>query len=118
MKTLKRISAMVSLAIMMLMMNITAFADGEAGEGGGGLAGSVIVTGTKSLINDATAVITGLGIAVAILGSGYFLIRRALADEQDKKQWNGRIITSVVSGIGVAIVSSLVGVIAGYFIGG
>ena len=56
-----------------------------------------------------TAVITGLGIAVAILGSGYFLIRRALADEQDKKQWNGRIITCVVSGIGVAIVSSLVG---------
>ena len=108
MKRLKRISAMLSLTVMMFMMSITAFAEGD-------LAGSVIVTGTKKLIQDATTVLTGLGIAVAVVGAAYFLIRRAIADEQDKKQWNGRIITCVVSGIGVAIVSSLVAVIAGYF---
>ena len=115
MKTLKRISAMVSLAIMMLMMNITAFADGEAGEGGGGLEGSILVTGTKKLISDATGILTVNAVIITGLLVLIFLIARGAADEQDKKPWDKRIKSALVCGILATIAVPTIGTILSYY---
>ena len=76
---------------------------------------SQLATGTTNLIKDLTSWLTGIALTVTICIVIYLCIRRAAADEQDKKMWDKRIVTSVISGIGAVLASSIINLIAGYY---
>lgn len=109
----KGIISAVSAAVMTAALRVTAFA-----EDGGGLGGSVVATGLKNLLNDASTILLGLAAVVGTVCIVYFCIRRSAADEMDRKKWDNRIITAVVSTIGAVVATSLLTVITGYFGGG
>lgn len=112
MNKLKKIRNRIYNAISSLMavtfLTMSGFAQGN-------IANSVIATGTKNLIADLSSWLTGIAIAVTALVCVYLFIRRAMSDEQDKKQWDNRLKITAVSGIGAITATALIGVIAGYF---
>lgn len=112
MNKLKRIRNRIYNAISSFMavtfLTMSGFAQGN-------IANSVIATGTKNLIADLSSWLTGIAIAVTAVVCVYLFIRRAMSDEQDKKQWDNRLKITAVSGIGAITATALIGVIAGYF---
>lgn len=81
----------------------------------GNFGSSVIATGTQNLLND---ILSWLYLVIPILGAlfvAYFCVRRAGADEQDKKQYTNRIITAVVSTVIGLIANSVISLVVGYF---
>lgn len=107
-KMIKKLYAVLTSFAISTITAVHAFAEGNLG-------GSIAVTGTKNLIDDATAAalviapVVGGGLAV------YFMIRRSAADEMDQKKWNNRIVTAVVSTIGALVAVSLLNVIVSYY---
>lgn len=67
----KGIISAVSAAVMTAALSVTAFA-----EDGGGLGGSVVATGLKNLLNDASTILLGLAAVVGTVCIVYFCIRR------------------------------------------
>jgi len=45
----------------------------------------------------------------------YFFIRRSAADEMDKKKWNNRITTAIISVIGAVLTAATLNLIIGYY---
>ena len=107
-KIRNRIYNAISSFMAMTFLTMSGFAQGN-------IANSVIATGTKNLIADLSSWLTGIAIAVTALVCVYLFIRRAMSDEQDKKQWDNRLKITAVSGIGAITVTALIGVIACYF---
>lgn len=107
-KIRNRIYNAISSFMALTFLTMSVFAEGN-------IANSVIATGTKNLIADVSSWLTGIAIAVTALVCVYLFIRRAMSDEQDKKQWDNRLKITAVSGIGAITVTALIGVIAGYF---
>lgn len=107
-KIRNRICNAISSFMAVTFLTMSGFAQGN-------IANSVIATGTKNLIADLSSWLTGIAIAVTALVCVYLFIRRAMSDEQDKKQWDNRLKITAVSGIGAITVTALIGVIAGYF---
>lgn len=107
-KIRNRIYNAISSFMAVTFLTMSGFAQGN-------IANSVIATGTKNLIADVSSWLTGIAIAVTALVCVYLFIRRAMSDEQDKKQWDNRLKITAVSGIGAITVTALIGVIAGYF---
>lgn len=107
-KIRNRIYNAISSFMAMTFLTMSGFAQGN-------IANSVIATGTKNLIADLSSWLTGIAIAVTALVCVYLFIRRAMSDEQDKKQWDNRLKITAVSGIGAITATALIGVIAGYF---
>lgn len=107
-KIRNRIYNAISSFMAVAFLTMSVFAEGN-------IANSVIATGTKNLIADVSSWLTGIAIAVTALVCVYLFIRRAMSDEQDKKQWDNRLKITAVSGIGAITVTALIGVIAGYF---
>lgn len=107
-KIRNRIYNAISSFMAVTFLTMSGFAQGN-------IANSVIATGTKNLIADLSSWLTGIAIAVTAVVCVYLFIRRAMSDEQDKKQWDNRLKISAVSGIGAITATALIGVIAGYF---
>lgn len=107
-KIRNRIYNAISSFMAMTFLTVSGFAQGN-------IANSVIATGTKKLIADVSSWLTGIAIAVTAVVCVYLFIRRAMSDEQDKKQWDNRLKITAVSGIGAITATTLIGVIAGYF---
>lgn len=107
-KIRNRIYNAISSFMALTFLTMSVFAEGN-------IANSVIATGTKKLIADVSSWLTGIAIAVTALVCVYLFIRRAMSDEQDKKQWDNRLKITAVSGIGAITATALIGVIAGYF---
>lgn len=107
-KIRNRIYTVISSFMAVTFLTMSGFAQGN-------IANSVIATGTKNLIADLSSWLTGIAIAVTALVCVYLFIRRAMSDEQDKKQWDNRLKITAVSGIGAITATALIGVIAGYF---
>lgn len=107
-KIRNRICNAISSFMAVTFLTMSGFAQGN-------IANSVIATGTKNLIADLSSWLTGIAIAVTALVCVYLFIRRAMSDEQDKKQWDNRLKITAVSGIGAITATALLGVIAGYF---
>lgn len=107
-KIRNRIYTVISSFVTVTFLTMSVFAEGD-------IANSVIATGTKNLIADLSSWLTGIAIAVTALVCVYLFIRRAMSDEQDKKQWDNRLKITAVSGIGAITATALIGVIAGYF---
>lgn len=107
-KIRNRIYNAISSFMAVTFLTMSVFAEGN-------IANSVIATGTKKLIADVSSWLTGIAIAVTAVVCVYLFIRRAMSDEQDKKQWDNRLKITAVSGIGAITATALIGVIAGYF---
>lgn len=107
-KIRNRIYNAISSFMAVTFLTMSVFAQGN-------IANSVIATGTKNLIADLSSWLTGIAIAVTAVVCVYLFIRRAMSDEQDKKQWDNRLKITAVSGIGAITATALIGVIAGYF---
>ena len=107
-KIRNRIYTTVYSFIAMTFLTMSAFAQGS-------IASSVTATGTKNLIADVSSWLTGIAITVTAVVCIYLFIRRAMSDEQDKKQWDNRLKITAVSGIGAITATALIGVIASYF---
>ena len=107
-KNLKKSVRALTIALAVAAGTVTAQATG-------GLSGSTVVTGTRSLISDLTAVLTAMSITIAIAVVIYCLIRKSMADETDGKMWQKRAITAAVCGIAGALASGIIAVIAGYY---
>ena len=79
------------------------------------LTSSKIVTGTQNLlqsVNNAVLIIAPLaGIAI----TGYCLIRRSMADEQDHKRWQSRIMIAIVSTVGAVLASVIINLVLSYY---
>lgn len=81
----------------------------------GNFGSSVIAKGTQNLLND---ILTWLFLIIPVFGAvvvAYFCIRRAGADEQDKKQYTNRIVTAVISTVIGLIANSVISLVVGYF---
>ena len=107
-KIRNRIYSAISSFMALTFLTMSVFAEGN-------IANSVIATGTKKLIADVSSWLTGIAIAVTAVVCVYLFIRRAMSDEQDKKQWDNRLKITAVSGIGAINATALIGVIASYF---
>lgn len=107
-KIRNRIYSAISSFMAVTFLTMSVFAEGN-------IANSVIATGTKKLIADASSWLTGIAITVTAVVCVALFIARGLSDEQDKKTWDKRIKTTIVSGILAITITSIVGVIASYF---
>ena len=107
-KIRNRIYSAISSFMALTFLTMSVFAEGN-------IANSVIATGTKKLIADVSSWLTGIAIAVTAVVCVYLFIRRAMSDEQDKKQWDNRLKITAVSGIGAITATALIGVITSYF---
>jgi len=89
-----------------LAMVNTAYAD---------FASSDLATGTKSLISDVSTWLVLICPVVAAAAAVFFLIRRAMADEQDGKMWNRRIQIAIICGVAGTLVSGIISLISSYY---
>ena len=81
----------------------------------GTLTGSTVVTGTKALVADVTAFLIWACPAVAACVVVYFFVRRGMADEQDGKLWQKRIVVAIVCGVAGCLGSTFINTIAAYY---
>lgn len=80
-----------------------------------GIRNSKLATGTEKLLNDLEdylPIIAGSVGAVIVI---YLFIRRAGADEMDKKKWTDRIHTAIFSTIGAVVGATIVSVFISYY---
>jgi Na+/H+ antiporter NhaA len=109
MKQIKRIrKTLTSAALVAVLLFTTAHA-------AGGFESSTLATGTKKLIQD---VMNWLVIICPIAGGAAgvtFLIRKGIADEQDGKMWMKRFWVAVACGVGGALVSGIISMLASYY---
>lgn len=80
------------------------------------LESSKLVTGAKALFADAFLVISGLSLVICTAFIAYCLVRRMLAKNQEKDDWNGRILTAVICVILIPGLTGTIGVVLKYFL--
>lgn len=76
---------------------------------------SQLGTGLTNLMNDLSTWLIILAPSVAGAAAVYFVIRRAMADEQDGKLWEKRIKTAIICGVAGALVGGIIKLLASYF---
>lgn len=79
------------------------------------LQSSNIYTGFMAFLNEAMTVAMIASPIIAGLVAVVFLIRRSMADEQDGKMWNKRIITSIICGVAGSLVTGFIALLTSYF---
>ena len=99
--------------IVCLLMSAALLITGAGATGNFGT--SNLAVGTKQLLQDVMnfAVIicpTAGGLAAIV-----FLIRKAMSDEQDGKMWTKRMYVAIICGVGGALVSGIISMLASYY---
>ena len=110
MKMLKKFDLMVTVAIMMVITNVTVFAEG--------LSDSVFATGTKQLLNDGTKLMLILAPITGGLAIAFFAIRKMLCtDEMDHKKWDKLIKVTLIAVVIAETASVIISVVTSYYAG-
>lgn len=112
---LRKTIAAISAAITLAMLNVITFAEAATSGGGGGLAGSVAITGTTKLLNDMSNALIVIAPIVGVVCIMYFSIRHGAADEMDQKKWKQRIAVAAISTIVAVLASAVVSTLIGYY---
>ena len=113
MKKIKQIFRKLAMAAALLpCLSLAASAEGEQP---GGFANSAFATGTSRLLADVGAWLIGIGITVAGVSAVVFLIRRSMADEQDGKMFQKRIVIAIICGVAVSLVGGIISLISSYY---
>lgn len=102
-----KVSMFAVLAVTMLLMATPASATG--------LQGSTIYTGTMQLLADLMLWATIACPVIGGLAAVVFAIRRGMADSQDGREWNKRIVTAIVCGVGGGLITGIISLIASYY---
>lgn len=79
------------------------------------ISSSELGAGIKNMLNDVSKWLVILCPTAGGLSAVYFLIRRAMADEQDGKLWEKRIKVAIACGVAGTLVSGIIALIASYF---
>ncbi|MEG2054580.1 MAG: hypothetical protein RR052_06530 [Oscillospiraceae bacterium] len=102
-----KIKRSVAVVIIAMMCSVPCFANK--------ITQSNIGVGLMEMFKD----LGTFGMIVAPIIAGcvcvYFLIRRAIADEQDGKMWTKRMMISLVCGVSVFLISGVFSIIGSYF---
>ncbi|MGN0679257.1 MAG: Mbov_0395 family pilin-like conjugal transfer protein [Oscillospiraceae bacterium] len=114
MNKLRKIVTAMTTAILAAGLNLSAYAE-AATSGGGGLSGSVAVTGTMKLLNDASNALLIIAPIAGVVCIIFFSIRHAAADEMDQKKWKQRIVVAAVSVIVAVLASAIISTLVGYY---
>lgn len=77
---------------------------------------SNIGQGLLAILNDSSNFMMVLGPTIGSVSAGIFAIRRGMADEQDGKMWQKRIVVAIICGVGCLLVGGVIKLIVGYFI--
>ncbi len=115
--TLTRIVSFIAVLCCIVSLSMSAAAEGETNPQGfvGELGNSTFFTGAKQMIADITLVLTILCPSICIVLVIWFLIRRAMADEQEGKIWTKRIVVAIAVGVGGTLASALISLVTSYF---
>ena len=81
-----------------------------------GFAGSTIATGTQRLLEDVSKWLVVLSPISAGAVCVYFIIRRGMADEQEGKMWQHRIVTAIVCGVGGMLAGGIISLVSSYYV--
>ncbi|MEG1752503.1 MAG: hypothetical protein RR234_01180, partial [Christensenella sp.] len=76
---------------------------------------SNIGQGVTNLINDLTTWGMILCPSIGGLAAVLFVVKRGMADEQEGKMWNKRIILAIACGVGGLLVGGIIKIISSYF---
>ncbi|MBQ9168518.1 MAG: hypothetical protein IJX67_08955 [Oscillospiraceae bacterium] len=79
------------------------------------LEGSAFYKGLMELLQDVSLAVTFAGPSICIICAGVFFARKSMADEQDGKLWNKRIVNSLICAVAIGLVAGLVTLITSYF---
>ena len=79
------------------------------------LENSAFYRGISNLLQDIFLAATVLGPSVCGIAAVVFFVRKSMADEQDDKQWNRRIVKAIICGVGIGLVSGLLALGTSYF---
>lgn len=79
------------------------------------LQSSVFVTGTVSLINDATTAAILIGGIGGILALIYCLFRRSHSEEMDQKKWKDRAMVALTCTIAIPLAAAFVKLLLSYY---
>lgn len=82
---------------------------------GGAFGNSAFARGTINLLNDLGIFLMVIGPSAGTVAAGYFLVRRAMADETDGKMWMKRVFIAGGCGIGVLLVGGIITMVTGYY---
>lgn len=110
MNRLKKLMCMFTALATSAVLSVTANA-----EGGGALASSKAVTGTKALLGDLSSILLVVAPLVGTACIIYFAVRHGAADEMDQKKWKQRIIVAAVSIVVAVVASALINVLVSYY---
>lgn len=105
MRHIKKKAASLLAAAMLFLT--TARADG--------FADSNLATGTINLIHDVSTWLLVICPATGGAAALVFLIRRGIADEQDGKMWNKRIMIAIICGVAGFVVSGVINMLSSYY---
>lgn len=100
--------------LMVLMLLVFMVMPAQAG----GLVDHILAQGTISLVKDTGIVVTILGPLVGGVAAGVCLIRRAMVDKQEGKEWMDRAKIAICCGVGVGLVSGIIALVASYYSAG
>lgn len=99
--------------IVCLLMSAALFLTGAGASGNFGT--SDLAVGTKQLLQD----VMNFAVVICPIAGGLAaivcLIRKSMSDEQDGKMWNKRIVVAIVCGVGGALVSGIISMLASYY---
>lgn len=71
--------------------------------------------GSLNLLNDLSTAAIFAGPIVCGLVAVVFFIRKSMADEQDDKLWNKRIVKAIVCGVAIGLVSGIITLLTSYY---
>ncbi len=107
-KTIKAVRSVSSAAILAQTMSTTVSANR--------IQESDIGQGLLAMTNDLSGYMMIIGPVICLVAAMYFLSRKGMADEQDGKMWQKRIVIALICGVGVLLVSGIMKLITGYFV--
>ncbi len=82
----------------------------------GPLETSKLATGTKNLLADIQKILLMLAPIIGGVVLIYLFIRRAGADEHDKKMWDNRIKVTIISTVGAVLAVAILKIILSYYL--
>lgn len=81
------------------------------------LENSAFYRGLTNLLQDIFTAATILGPSICAIAAAVFFARKSMADDQDDKMWNRRIVKALICGVAIGLVSGLLALGTSYFNG-
>lgn len=114
-RILKQLIAFLSLAVLTVVIYPKCCAAGFTAMPLNKISESNIGQGVANLINDLTTWGMILCPSIGGLAAVLFVVKRGMADEQEGKMWNKRIVLAIACGVGGLLVGGIIKIVSSYF---